>query len=208
MDANDLYSKCKFNEFQLDAMRQIYYKYFAKNMTGQYEGRAIVAIWEKNGIWEPSKGKDVNHFNKGFVSEECRLDPLWKQFSDLLPYMSKSASITKINPGQTMSPHVDRKWRPEAIYFPIDGCSELCVSEYYDLPKKQTDNNQAISSFPLPISTYSVYENAYLTNVHEWHGIKNLSSQERIAVGWNFKNCKWDYKHCKQILKRLGYIDE
>ena len=160
----------------------------------------------KNGKWEPSKGKDKNHFNNGFVSEECRLDPLWNEFSDLLPYMSQSASITKMPAGDTMSPHVDRKWRPEALYFPIEGCSKLCISECYDLPKIETENNQAISDFPPSIHSYAVEGNAFLTNVHEWHGVRNLSNVERIAVGWNFKSPDMDFKTCRQILIDLGYV--
>ena len=143
MNSKDLFAKCKFNESQLEAMRQIYYKYFSPHMTDTYKGKAIVAIWEQNGVWNPSEGKDKNHFNNGFVSEECRLDPLWNEFSDLLPYMGQSASITKMNPGGTMLPHVDRKWRPEALYFTIEGCSSLCISEYYDLPKTQTEPSSA-----------------------------------------------------------------
>jgi hypothetical protein len=208
MKTTDLFAKCKFTETQLEAMRQLYYKYFAPHMTEPYRGKAIVAIWEENGVWEPSKGKDRNHFNNGFVSVECRTDPLWNEFSDLLPYMSKSASITKMNPGGTMSPHVDRKWRPEALYFPIKGCSDLCISEYYDLPKIQTENNQVISDFPTASFTYAICDNAYLTNVHEWHGVRNLSNNERIAVGWNFKNSSMDFKKCKEILIGLGYLDE
>ena len=207
MDPKDLFAKCKFSESQLEAMRQIYYRYFAPHMNNPYAGKAIVAIWEKNGVWEPSKGKDKNHFNNGFVSEECRLDPLWNEFSDLLPYMGQSASITKINPGGTMSPHVDRKWRPEALYFPIEGCSELCVSEYYDLPKTQTENNQVVADFPTSIYSYAVNGNAFLTNVHEWHGVRNLSNVERIAVGWNFKTHNMSYKECYDILNKLGYLE-
>jgi hypothetical protein len=208
MNSKDLFAKCKFNESQLEAMRQIYYKYFSPHMTDTYKGKAIVAIWEQNGVWNPSEGKDKNHFNNGFVSEECRLDPLWNEFSDLLPYMGQSASITKMNPGGTMLPHVDRKWRPEALYFPIEGCSNLCISEYYDLPKTQTENNQVVSNFPTPIYSYAIEGNAFLTNVHEWHGVRNISNTERIAVGWNFKTFKWDFKHCKEILGDLGYIDK
>ena len=210
MNPDDLFAKCKFSETQLKAMRQIYYKYFASNMPAIYKGRAIIAIWEKDGVWEPAKGRDINHFNNGFVSEECRHDPLWKEFDDLLPYMSQSASITKMPSNDTMMPHVDRKWRPEAIYFPIEGCSKLCISEYYDLPKIETPNNQVIPvtlGFPIATHTYSIDDNAYLTNVHEWHGVKNLSSFERIAVGWNFKNPRMSFKECRQILIDLGYLE-
>jgi hypothetical protein len=205
MNPEDLFIKCKFNETQLNAMREIYYKYFAPEMTRTYQGKAIIAIWGKNETWVPSKGKDANHFNNGFVSKECRLDPLWNKFVNLLPYMSKSASITKMPPGGSMSPHVDRKWRPEAIYFPIEGCSELCVSEYYDLPKIETQNNQTVTEFPTATHSYSIMGHAYLTNVHEWHGVRNLSNIERVAVGWNFKSPHINFKKCRQILIDLGY---
>jgi hypothetical protein len=208
LEPKDLFVKCKFKETQLEAMRQIYYKHFAPYMTRPYAGKAIVAIWEKDGKWTPTEGKDKNHSNNGFVAEECRLDPSWQEFADLLPYMSQSASITKITPGATMSPHVDRKWRPQAIYFPIEGCTELCISEYFNLPKFETQNNIVLKYHPPATHSYSVYGNAYLTNVHEWHGVRNLSSVERIAVGWNFKSPKLSYDHCKEILRGLGYVDE
>jgi hypothetical protein len=102
---------------------------------------------------------------------------------------------------------VDRKWRAEALYFPIEGCSEKCVSEYYDLPKETTNNNQVSRVFPQATHTYSIYGNAYLTNVHEWHGVRNLSNTERIAVGWNFKNPNMNYKECYDILAKLGYLE-
>jgi len=207
MEAKDLFAKCKFRDSQLEAMKQIYHKYFAPNMTAPYAGKAIVAIWEENGVWETTKGKDINHNNSGFVSKECRLDPLWKEFEDLLPYMAQSASITKMSAGDVMIPHVDRKWRAEALYFPIEGCSEKCVSEYYDLPKETTNNNQVSRVFPQATHTYSIYGNAYLTNVHEWHGVRNLSNTERIAVGWNFKNPNMNYKECYDILAKLGYLE-
>ena len=207
MEAKDFFAKCKFRDSQLEAMRQIYYRYFAPKITAPYAGKAVVAIWQKDGVWETAKGKDINHNNSGFVSKECRLDPLWKEFKDLLPYMSRSASITKIGAGDVMIPHVDRKWRAQAIYFPIEGCSEKCVSEYYNLPKKDTENCQTNRIFPEAMYTYAVCEDAYLTNVHEWHGVRNLSDVERIAVGWNFKNPNMSYKDCYNILSELGYLE-
>jgi len=208
MEQIDLFVKCKFSNLQLEAMKQIYYKYFAPHLNQPYLGKAFVAIWEEDGKWEPGKGNDKNHSNNGFVSNDCRFDPLWNEFSNLLPYMSKSASITKMHSGSVMLPHVDRKWRPHAIYFPIEGCSELCVSEYYELPKENTQNNQVRKEFSKSVYSYSVNDNAYLTNVHEWHGVKNLSLVERITVGWNFKNSRMSFKECREILGDLGYLDD
>ena len=190
-------------------MKQIYYKHFAPLMPDFYQGKAIIANWRKDDVdWEMNKNMDKNHFNKGFVAEDCLEDPLWNEFADLLPYMSRSASITKLPAGKHMLPHVDRKWRSQALYFPIEGCSELCISEYYNLPKIKTENNMVFDIFPDAQHTYSVYGNAYLTNVHEWHGVRNTSSVERIAVGWDFRTPEMSYQDCKDVLKKLGYLDE
>lgn len=206
-DPKDLFVRCKFRDSQLQAMREIYKKHFAPHMTAPYRGFAVVAIWERGGKWETSKGLDSHHTSPGFFSETCRDDPLWQEFSDLLPYMAQSASITKINPGAVMIPHIDRWWRPEAIYFPIEGCTEDCISEYYDLPKLNNRINQSQVEFPPAAHNYSVTDNAVLTNVHEWHGVRNNSNHERIAVGWNFKSRSMSYTKCRQILSDLGYLE-
>lgn len=190
----------------MDAIIEIYKKYFDKYMPNTYNGRGVVALWYDDATWETGKGFDFNHSNPGIVSKDCKNDPLWQEFADILPYMGKSATITKITPGSVMMPHVDRKWRPEAIYFPISGCSEECYSEYYDIPKNDTMNSQSVGYFPQPIARYAVNEYAYLTNVHEWHGVKNLSNLDRTAFGWNFKNIRMTYKQCREILGDLGYI--
>jgi hypothetical protein len=58
------------------------------------------------------------------------------------------------------------------------------------------------------VYTYAINTHAYLTATHEWHGVRNLSSQERIVVGWNFNREHGirTFKNCKNILTRLGYI--
>ena len=206
MNTADLYAKLNFTESQLQALVGIYNNHFKSLMPTRYEGRGIIALWYDGATWETGKGADANHKHVGIISKECKYDPLWQEFADILPYMGKSATITKINSGAVMNPHVDRKWRPEAIYFPISGCSNDCVSEYYDLPKTETNNSQAIGFFPKPVASYSVYEHAYLTNVHEWHSVKNKSPHERVAFGWNFNSPDMSYKECYKILEKLGYI--
>lgn len=206
MNPTDFYVNLKLRPAQLEAIRSIYYRYFEQFMQ-PYSGTGVIALWGENASWEVSKGADINHKNSGIVSDRCRFDPLWDEFLDLLPHMTPVATITRLPPGQVMIPHVDRKWRPEAIYFPIDGCSEECVSEYYALPKIDTENNQHIDYFPEPVFSYAINKSAVLTNVHEWHGVRNTSSKYRTAFGWNMK-LKYSFNKCKEVLTELGYIDE
>ena len=201
----DLFVKLKFTDSQMSAIVSIYDKYFSPSMPLHYEGKGIAALWGEGAQWERGKGHDRNHSMDGIVSDECRHDPIWNEFADLLPHMSPSATITKMPAGKVMRPHVDRQWRPEAIYFPIKDCTELCISEYYDIPKTYTENSQSIPYFPPPAYTYAIHDVAVLTNVHEWHGVKNNSEYERIAFGWNMR-LKYSFAECKQILSDLGYI--
>lgn len=206
MNQTDLYVKVNFTKTQLDAIVYIYYKYFEPYMPS-YDGRGIIALWYPGATWETGKGQDINHKHIGIVSDECRYDRIWDNFNDLLPHMSRSATITKMPAGNVMYPHVDRQWRPEAIYFPISGCTDKCISEYYDLPKINTKNSQGVGYFPPAAYTYAIVDSAILTNVHEWHGVKNTSNIERIAFGWNMSS-KYSFQECKSVLKDLGYLDE
>ena len=208
--ARDLFAKCCFTEAQLGALRTLYYKYFAPNMPTVYTGKATVAIWYPSETWQTGKGKDTNHDNYGFVDPKIGEDPLWEEhFGPLLPFMGKDAVITKMPGNSTMDPHVDRSWRAQAIYFPIEGCTPDCYSEYYDIPKQKTLNRQSTTEFPPPIYQYSIVDNGYLTNVHEWHGVRNTANCERIAFGWNFHpKMKWDYLTCRDKLIELGYVRE
>ena len=211
MNQEDLFVKLKFRPTQLEALKQIYYKYFLPKIPQdyKYKGTALVFIWEKNVGWKKSEGHDILHDNAGFSVHECDGDPLWQEFSDLLPYMGKSAVVTKMPGRSVMVPHVDRAWRPEAIYFPIDGCTTQCISEYYDIPKSKTRIRQVtnLEKEKLKVThTYSIHDAAWLTNVHEWHGVRNLSDLERTAFGWNFRNISMTYKQCREIVGDLGYI--
>lgn len=207
--ARDLFAKCKFTDVQLDAIRQLYFKYFAPHMPEKYDGQATVVLWFKGGKWITGEGYDKNHKNYGFTVEEARLDPLWQNFAPLLPYMGKDGVITKMDGNSVMSPHIDRADRPHAIYFPVQGCTPECYSEYYDLPKENTTNRQGRKQFPPPLYQYSIHDNAYLTHVHEWHSVRNTAPHERIAFGWNFSiQQKKSYEECRDIMISLGYIDE
>lgn len=203
----DCFIKLQFKESQINALTQIYNKYFLPKIDQSYNGRAFVFLWNENANWETGKGLDKNHSNPGYSASDCRDDPLWNEFADLLPYMNPSASVTKMPPGNVMRPHVDRKWRPHAIYFPISGCTDQCISEYYDLPISSTANSQSFnfSVWPPAALTYSVVDSPMLTNVHLWHGVKNNSIFERTAFGWNMANADWSFRECKEILIDLGY---
>ena len=206
MNKDDLFIDLNFSALQLDAIRMIYSKYFEQEMPTLYSGTAIVAIWKPGAVWKMGQGLDLNHRNFGITNDFCVHDELWQEFSNLLPFMSLNAVITKMPSDSVMFPHVDRAIRPHAIYFPISGCSEHGISEYYNLPKKQTENNQSIPYFPPSDFSYSICDNAVLTNVHEWHSVRNTSNMERIAFGWNFKDTTMSFDDCKNILKDLGYM--
>lgn len=208
-DPRDLFARCAFTEAQLNAIKTLYFKYFAPRVPEEYKGLATVAIWYPNGKWETGKGKDVNHNNYGFVVPEAGLDPLWEEhFGPLLPYMGKDAVITRLPPNSTMHPHIDRAWRAQAIYFPVV-TTPLCYSEYYDLPKDAGPNRQSQVEHPPAIYQYAIHDQAYLTNVHEWHGVRNTADTARIAFGWNFDPIRqWKYEQCRDKMIELGYIRE
>jgi hypothetical protein len=208
MREEDLFVELKFRPSQLEAIRQLYCKYFSPKIPTDYEyaGTGLVFVWENGFGWKKSEGHDILHNNPGFSVHDCNDDVLWQEFSDLLPHMSRSAVITKMPGRSIMKPHVDRAWRPEAIYFPIEGCTEYCVSEYYDYPKTESKVRQTTKDKLKATHSYSIKDSAWLTNVHEWHGVRNLSELERIAFGWNFKSIKMSYSQCKEILGDLRYI--
>lgn len=208
--ANDLFVKLYFSDEQLNALREIYRRYFEKFMPEAWEGKAVSVSWNKGDIWKKGQGLDRDHSNEGFVVEEANSDPLWQHFKDILPYMEKSAVITKIPPGEIMLPHCDRAWRPEAIYFPIKGCSDKCISEYYDLPKDPNVKvSQVNKSDPPAAYTYAINTHAYLTATHEWHGVKNFSDITRVAFGWNFSSSdRRAFENCRRLLKKLGYTKD
>lgn len=191
----EFFSKCCFSDKQLDAIRTLYFKYFNPLINTPYAGVGWAAIWGENTIYPTNKDLIFDPLMriKGAIAREARLDPLWNAFSDLLPFMAQTGTITKLPAGKSMGAHIDRAQRPEAIYFPVDGCTDECISTYYD------KNSQ-------PIATYAVVENAYLTNVHKLHGVQNNSDQTRIAFGWNFKSSDMSYEECYEILHKLGYI--
>lgn len=209
----NLFDRLLFRPDQLEALRTLYARYFLPHMPAPelYNGRATIAIWDQDQpqSWRPGQGLDQGHGNEAMLLSEPRNDPLWEEaFGDLLPYMSSHAIITCMPPGRHMAAHVDRVSRPNAIYFPISGCSDLCVSEYYDLPiSSLTKIAQSTHRRPEAIGTYSINTHAYLTNVHAWHGVWNNSELTRTAFGWNMRDHTLSYSQHRAILERLGYID-
>lgn len=195
MNTTDYYARCCFSEEQLDALRQLYYKYFDPKMPETYAGYGVAAFWRDSSYPNAEdKAFDPNGGVQGFNAGDAMKDPLWNVFADLLPYMDESAIITKMTAWKNMAPHIDREWRPEAIYFPIDGCSSECVSTYYE-------NGSKVGSF-------AVEGNAYLTNVHKMHAVMNKGTHTRIAFGWNFKSPSMTFSDCYNILSDLGYLEK
>lgn len=171
-------------------------------------GKGFCFLWGNSPDWITSKGLDVGHNNTGYTINECDNDPLWQEFQDLLPYMDCSSVVTKMPPGGHMVPHVDRRWRSKAIYIPIEGCSEQCVSKIYDMPI-DTDTQVRLYKTEFPkdsLYQYSIVDQPYLTNTHVWHSVQNFSDMERTTFGWNFKSAEYGFEQCKQILSDLGYI--
>lgn len=205
MEHSDFFIKLKFRDTQLLAIKEIYDKYFAPKIIEEYAGKAFICIWDPTAKWKPGQKHDKNHNHLGYVAPECNDDPLWNEFLDILPYMAMSASLTKMPANAVMSPHVDRKWRPNAIYFPISGCTEQCVSKVYDYPLPDSENSISMNLSD-HIFEYSIVDNAVLTNPHLWHGVENFSNVERIAFGWNFKPDGHSFEQCKQLLQDLGYL--
>lgn len=208
MKEEDLFVKLKFRPSQLEALRQLYFKYFEPKipLNYKYAGTALVFVWQENIDWKKSEGHDIMHNNVGFSVHDCVGDPLWQEFSDLLPHMMNSCVVTKMPGRSTMAPHVDRGWRPEAIYFPIEGCTPGCLSQYYEHPKTKSNLRQVSTANLKVLYEYAIYDAAWLTNVHEYHGVKNLTELERTAFGWNFKSINMSFKECREILGDLGYI--
>lgn len=207
----DLFARLYFREEQLDAVRKIYKRYFEPLAPQDYNGSSISVHWYKGFKYKSGENFDRGHSIRGFNIYEAALDKLWNEnFSDILPYMNPNGNISIIPPGEIMYPHVDRLWRPCAIYFPIKGCSEECVSEFYHLPNRTTENSQTIQDDTIePIAWYSVNTHAYLQNVHAWHGVKNKSSITRIAFGWNTSSYpQRPFVELVSIFKDLGYIKD
>jgi len=207
---NDLFRKMKFKEDQLEAIRTIYNKYFASIVPTEYNGSSVACSWKSGFTYKMGEGDDIFHAIAGVNVKEANKDPLWNNhFSDILDIMNLDGNVSIIPPGGIMLPHVDRAWRPCAIYFPIEGCSEECVSEFYHLPPRTSENSQTFPDTDIePIYSYAVNTHAYLQNVHQWHGVKNKSNRTRIAFGWNtVGEPQLPYNKLVKIFTQLGYIE-
>jgi hypothetical protein len=209
----ELFTKMKFSNTQLDALKTIFQRYFISYIDNfQYTGKAISIFWN---VTESSAPSTFNHgwkpgdTNIGVnLQQDTGQDPLWQEFKDILPYMNSDATITVLPPMSVMTPHIDRPSRAHgAMYFPISGCTSNGFTDYYHLPKNQDSNVQhaTLDSFA-PLYTYTIVDNAFLMNTQEWHGARNMSGETRIAFGWNPKPGK-SYSELRTIFKSLGYAD-
>jgi hypothetical protein len=207
MKQEDCYLELKnFTPEQIYAIKQIYVKYFS-NLVPPYDGTAFVALWKRGLVWETGKGMDHLHRNSGICIPECDDDALWNAFNDIIPNMGKGAVISKIPPAHIMRPHIDRKIRPHAIYFPIENCNEKCYSDYYDFPVSDTVTNQVKNHLSKPKFTYSITKYPVLTNVKLWHGVRNNSDLTRTAFGWNLNpnTIGYNFDDCKKFFIDMGY---
>lgn len=207
----NLFDQLKFRQEQLEAMRLLYARHFLPQMppAALYNGKGIIALWgDMPSSWTPGQGPDRGHGHHAMLLPHVGEDPLWAEyFGDLLPYMNTNATITRMPAGAEMKPHVDRRERPNAIYFPIEGCTEACVSECYDLPVSRIGTiAQVVDYWPQAIARYSITEQAVLTNVHAWHSVRNRSHLTRTAIGWNMKGADMNYEEHRTILGDLGYL--
>jgi len=212
LPARDLFIKLKFRESQLDAMRQLYNKYFKYFIEEdfKYKGNAVSVFWS------PGANKIGRNFHDplnahGYNIEEASSDPLWNEFADILPYMGKHGTITHLPPFSVMTPHIDRPGRPVPIYFPISGCLPNGMSDCYNLPKNKDPNVYHSYIEPaMPIYSYAITDSAYMLNPHEWHGVRNYTRETRIAFGWNTAGDRGrkSYRELQEIFTKLGYINE
>ena len=204
----DLYLNLNFRKDQLDALKLIYEKHFKKYIEGfQYVGNGISLFWYKNS---DANGKNyVDPYNShGFNVTEAVNDPLWDAFSDILPYMGQTGTITYLPPFSVMTPHIDRTTRPTPIYFPISGCNPDCFSDWYHLPKYKDPSKYHSTIKPaLPKYTHAIVDKACLLKTSEWHGVRNHSRTTRITFGWNSKGDKDQktFEELRKIFKDLGY---
>lgn len=203
------YHKMKFSQKQLQALTYVYKKYWEPYMPPNYNGGAVFVCWAPGAKWEQERYQGDQANVRGIVQEEAIYDPIWKMhFEDILPYMSAHGNISRMPAGAIMNPHVDRQDRPPAIYFPIEGCSEHCYTDFYDLPQSTSLSRQNPFHDAQPIYSIPVNSNAVLYNVHEWHGVRNLSNQTRVAFGWNTRSSNLKtYDEIVLIFKNLGYIE-
>lgn len=209
LNKDEIFIEIDFTQDQLNAIRYIYYKYFHGKMPQMFDGRAVVISWKEFATWINGQGQDKNCNNDAILAEECRDDPVWKLFSDLLPYMSMTGAITKMQPRKAMAIHLDRPWRAIPIYFPISGCSDKCVTSYYDHPidyGRQGNMMLKYADAPPPAFDAAITSKAVIMDVQKWHGVQNRSKEERIALGWHFNNPTWSFDKCKTILSDLGYL--
>ena len=217
MNTDHLFVKLKFSEEQLQAIKDLYYKYFDPKMpkTEEYRGTGNIAMWREGLSYDfgRTKSEGLEKMVNGFDVHECNGDPLWEVFGDLLPHMGKSATITKMPPRSQMIPHIDRVWRPIPIYFPIEGCNENVVSTCYSTPKENLvttgDGHPAFIADQSKVSidaTFSIKDNAYLTNTLVLHGVENKQDIQRIAFGWNFRSPDLTYDQCLEILRSINMI--
>ena len=207
------YYKCSFSEEQLNALIGIYTDHFQNKLPkySEYKGSGHVATWHNNGkkfggvVDLSIIEQDVLRW---FEVNEASDDPRWDLFSDLLPYMGKSAVITKMPGLSKMEPHIDRDRRAFPLYFPILN-GHLTVSSFY---KSKLPNVTSLDSTTSGFrdlektDTFVLDGNAFLIDVRKIHGVENLGFQPRVAFGWNFKDRTWKYEDCIQILGDLGYI--
>ena len=210
LPARDLFLKLKFRESQLDAMRQLYQKYFKSfiDKDFRYTGNAISVFWTP-GSNDAGRAYNDRLNSHGYNIEETSFDPLWNEFADILPYMGKHGTITYLPPFSVMTPHVDRPGRPVPIYFPISGCLPNSMSDCYHLPKNKDPNVYHSCIDPvIPAYSYAITDSAYMLNPHEWHGVRNYTKHTRIAFGWNTTggNNRKSYAELRDIFSKLGYI--
>jgi len=204
--------KLKFSKVQLTVLCDIYHTYWKKLMPEDYNGGAVAVVFNQNYVIPKNHYSGV-HSNVrviNFYTPQI-IEILNSVFKDVMPYMSHTGNLSLIPPGEVMNPHVDRADRPPAIYFPIDGCSDLCVTDWYNMPKNiQADRQYVESTSILPTYSVAVSNNAVLYNVHEWHGVRNLSNKTRISFGWNtrIEENRQTYFQVIDTFRNLGYLDE
>lgn len=208
--STDFYRKINFKNYQIEAIKIFYKKYFEEYIPQNYNGGAIFVQWGTNIVSETDHRSGSHRNVRVITNQQAKFSLIWNDFfKEIFPVMCTSGNITILPAGATMNPHFDRSDRPPAIYFPISGCSEECLTDFYDIPKLPGDHERITVINPGdPIYSTAVSTLPILYNVHTCHGLRNNSNQTRIVFGWNTSSTnRRSYSEVIEVFKNLGYID-
>jgi len=117
------------------------------------------------------------------------------------PFLSDGGLILKIKPGCSTAIHIDgttyspEKQRNGSVNIPISGCTNDCVTEFFDnniIDFYDTNGPLSVSMHlkkdAIPIKSiyqYSLVDKAVLTNPQLPHRVVNYGEITRVSVSWS-----------------------